>query len=870
MSGTLAPHTARCEGTRVSCRPGVVRIESRRAFSMRDERWREFVTRVLTLDEVESVAVDRVRGIAQVHHAPPALAALNGSSATRDASKVLERLSAALDSAALDSAASDSAASDSAMPKSSGRPLDRALAERIAGLAEPARFRLFRRGASVSTWEIIHDRPGRLRVRDTAVRQGPEAAGPAVAAGPVARRLRELPGVRDVAIGAWTGSVLICFDRTIVGRDAILSLLDGPAGKVGGPLALSSPAAHGESEFANASLLVAFAGEFLVPALLPLSAVLLVAGNLANFRDAWRQLRRRQAGVPILHTSIVAATLATGGYVASSLMNWLLVFWEKRRAKIAAGGHELLAAALRRPRQHAWLCREGAEIETPAADLRPGDVVVARGGDMVPADGRIISGAAVLEEPAARGHGGLVCRGVGDDVLEGSLVLEGELRLAVSSVGGATFAENIDRALASAAGAKSGANPPGPPRIAERAVAPVLVTAGVGLLVGDAAAAAAILRPDYSTGPRIGDSLTQLFQLASCLDEGIVVRRADVLQRMADVDLLLLDDDAALGARRPELAGVEPTGDLTSDELLAYAECALRRFHDPRSAALAAAGRARGLRRLELRVEHRAAWAEIRDDGRCLRVHGLSSREVAYRFDHASLEPGAWVGEQAPAPLGVYCDDRLAGVLTFSRGDVFAAKDVVLDLRARCGMQVELLAPGRSTDFEALVDALGIDGLRCCPADESKAGYIHECRGEGHRVAYVGDCLHNPLAARAADVAISLRPDLRRHDDAAGAWLLEPNYDKLPVLRDISASQRRQLQWQYGLTLVPNVACVAGALLFGFTSLAVVVLSNLGTYAVYTRSVADLSRARGRLLDRQGRFGAGVLPKPTKPDPSIL
>ncbi|HVC92661.1 MAG TPA: hypothetical protein VND64_03175, partial [Pirellulales bacterium] len=441
--------------------------------------------------------------------------------------------------------------------------------------------------------------------------------------------------------------------------------------------------------------------------------------------------------------------------------------------------------------------------------------------------------------------------------------LDGELRVAVSRGVGTTFAEHIDRALAPATGADSDTSPPAPPRIAERAVPPVLVTAGVGLLVGDAAAAAAILRPDYSTGPSIGDSLTQMFQLASCLDEGIVIRRADVLERMAEVDLLLLDYDVALEARRPELAGIEPTGDLTLDELLGYAECALRRFHDPRSGALAAAGRARGLRRVELRVKYRAAWAEICDRQRCLRVHGLSPSEVRGGADHTAPETGESVGRQAPAPLGVYCNDRLAGVLTFSRGEVFTAKDVVLDLRARYAVQVELLASGRGGDFEALVDALGIDGLRCCPADESKAEYIDACRSEGHRVAFVGDTLQNPLAASAADVAISLRPDPSRHDDAAGAWLLEPNYEKLPFLRAISTSQRRQLQWMYGLTLVPNVACIAGAFLFGFTSLAVVALSNLGTYAVYTRSVADLQRARHRLLDHRGLPGIRELAENT-------
>ena len=81
---------------------------------------------------------------------------------------------------------------------------------------------------------------------------------------------------------------------------------------------------------ANSSLALAVAGEMAAPVLLPASAILLVGSNLHTFRAAGRQLLRGQFGLPVLYTSIVAATLASGQFIASAAMSWMLIFWSRR------------------------------------------------------------------------------------------------------------------------------------------------------------------------------------------------------------------------------------------------------------------------------------------------------------------------------------------------------------------------------------------------------------------------------------------------------------------------------------------------------------------------------------------------------------
>src|SRR5258707_13649312 len=119
------------------------------------------------------------------------------------------------------------------------------LAARVGGRSW---FRIFRRGERLSTWQVVHELPGRLRVRDPlllgdrGLRDIPEVSRRDIAA-QVATALRECRGVHNVTIGHRTGSVLVHFNPTLVGRDDLLALLDRPISTARGPLALWSPSA---------------------------------------------------------------------------------------------------------------------------------------------------------------------------------------------------------------------------------------------------------------------------------------------------------------------------------------------------------------------------------------------------------------------------------------------------------------------------------------------------------------------------------------------------------------------------------------------------------------------------------------------------
>ena len=127
---------------------------------------------------------------------------------------------------------------------------------------------------------------------------------------------------------AVTGSVLIRFDPGLTNASHLLRILDRARLTPASPDDMPSVRNHGFG-LANTSLVLAVAGEMAAPVLLPVCAVLLVGSNLGTFRAAGRQLLRGQLGLPVLYTSIVAATLASGQFIASAAMSWMLTFWRR-------------------------------------------------------------------------------------------------------------------------------------------------------------------------------------------------------------------------------------------------------------------------------------------------------------------------------------------------------------------------------------------------------------------------------------------------------------------------------------------------------------------------------------------------------------
>ncbi len=745
----------------------------------RQEACARFLSAVFSIPEVRSVQVDRESRTASIFHDVDRTVL----------PKLLGRLAGVLRHPS---------------PSSSTIPLP--------ALTSAPTFSLHRHGATLTTWEVVADEPGRLKIRQSCLRGDP------VAVDRIARELLRVPGVHVVKASDRTGHILVRYSPTAISSRALLGRAESTLFELQLGASESSRGILSRFGIANVSLGIAAAGEFLLPALLPVSALLLVATNARTFRLALRQLKAKRLGLPVLYIAIVATTLATGQFLASALMTWLFRFWDRRfRVELASERIRLLERTGSGPLLARLLVPSGADVLVPTARLKPGDRLMVIKGDSVPADGRITAGEGVLDERSIRGVEGISTRRAGDAILAGSVVLAGSFEVEVARIGEATRAASIRRVLIAATSPAPGQSAPTArsEQFASRAVGPTLATAGVGLLSGDLMAVGAILRPDYATGPGLALPLETLHKVALCARAGIVVRDPEALERLAQVELFVLQDHPDLRKTGLRVAKVESR--IADSILLQYAASAFRHLRDDRSDALVGACRERRIHNLNL---------EAVEFGR-----GVTVVQARHRIQVGEVDsPASRTGR-----LAVEIDGSTVGLIEFAETNRLEAASVLDRVRSETHVPFALVSPRGAAEVSSLAKSLGVEMFRGEFTTDDTAAFLAACRSRGLKVAFVGDCRLHARAAGLAHVAISLEgaANLDLQHDPAGFLIQQDRLAPLVNLTRICRDHASRVDQAQKLILVPNLLCVAGAFLFGFTGMTAVMLSNLGTLGLY-------------------------------------
>ena len=565
----------------------------------------------------------------------------------------------------------------------------------------------------------------------------------------------------------------------------------------------------------NITLGVAAAGEFVLPLAAPVASGLLVLAALNTFGVAVSQLRERKIGLPLLYTCAVGTRLSSGQFLAASLLSWFFRYWEHRyRQDLAVENRALLEETSTLPKRARLLTADGLERRVPRREVTTGQRVRALAGDTVPVDAIVCCGAALVDPSAGHGTSPPSRRLVGDHVLAGSTVLAGSLDLEALRTGDETRAARIAEALADTTepAPHSEALNQQAENFATGTVAPTLLAAGAGAVIGDLTTAGAVLSPDYATGVGLAVPLETVRRVRMGLRYGALIRAADALDRLAKTTWIVLDDNEALHRTGCDVAEFR-TKPANEARLLPAVAAAGMWLGDERGSALARACRARGL------VIRRAKLREIDADGVAV---GVGDHLVRLRGRPVAMAA-------APPPLIVEVDGAEVAGVRFVRNGRLEAGAIVRRLR-RDGLQIFLASERAASGLAA---GLGVDQCRESMSGDDKIRLLRDLRRQSAVTAYVGDCVKNASAADEAHLSIDLAAEAGAEVRPADIALLTPSIAPLPALRALAHDGARRMAGVWSAVMVPNLLCVAGAFAFGFTPMAAVLLSNFGTSVAY-------------------------------------
>jgi cation transport ATPase len=682
------------------------------------------------------------------------------------------------------------------------------------------RVALQRWNDNISSLQIKHNGRDRLTLQHPLFKKNANKA-----AHRVKRALDSLPGVAAVSISSLNGNVSVHYSAAVepltLVRKAEAQILPD---RLYHPLPQHKAVSFGA---ANVNMLLCTAGHFMFPAMIPLASGVLVATRHKQIRQAAKALMHGKVDVPVFQSLVVACSVATGAPLASALGEWFSCYWQRRwRKKVAVETRELLDQALPMVGRALLIDNAGGESLVSVSELNPGDRIKVGASELIPVDGTVVSGEALVSEAAVRGIPGTKRKRPSDDAFNSSVVISGSLIIEVRH----TLAQTESAKLADSILAMSTQLPNDRElkrrehRMAQRSVLPTLALAGVGWATGSLHTASAILHQDWITGPFI-TLPTQSFQgMRESLQYGALVNSATALSRLTEADVLVIDGDYdAILAPRMELKSVHTQlNDI--DTLLALCASVAMSLGDERAEALV---RVCAERRLVLREPDSITL----EPGRTQVIIDGHRLELLERHDNTPEQPGQ--------SLLLQIDGIAAAKLAFDFSVRPRAAEIVAALKSQ-GMRVVVISSQSDSVAQKIALKLGADLSSGGMRSTERARFLRLLKGYGHRPAYLGTRDTVQGLVKDAHVSIAMG-GVFEDDGSVDIFILSELLDPLLQLLALGREQEPQAGAACRKVALPNLLCIAGAftgVLNGSTS---TLLANVGVSNVEKRQRKMLS-----------------------------
>ena len=565
-----------------------------------------------------------------------------------------------------------------------------------------------------------------------------------------------------------------------------------------------------------------FGGKLLIPA--PVRAVWTGVRSLKYLQQGIASLKKGRLEVAALDaTAIGVSILRRDMNTASSIMFLLGIgeLLEEWTHKKSVGD---LARDMSLNVGKVWILREEQEILVPAKQIEPEDLVVVRMGNVIPFDGVVSRGEAMVNQASMTGEAVPVKKTAESYVYAGTVVEEGELIICVKAVSKATRFEKIVTMIEESEKLKSNLESHAE-HLADQLVPYTLAgTILTWLLTRDVTKALAVLMVDFSCALKLAIPISVLSAIREAGAHNITVKGGKYMEAAANATTIVFDKTGTLTEARPTVRKVVSFCEQSEDELLRMAACLEEHFPHSMAKAVVEAARKRGL-------EHEEMHSKVN----YIVAHGISStiegKRVVIGSHHFVFEDEKcsvrepWIRQFETLPeecslLYLAIEHELAAVVCIEDPLRKEAADVVRALKAT-GLEKVVMMTGDSEKTAASVARrVGVDAYYSEVLPEDKAKFVEQERASGRTVIMIGDGINDSPALSAANVGIAIRDGAQIAQEIADITISAENLWEIVMLRRLSEALMRRIQKNYrsivGINATLILLGVTGILLFQF------------------------------------------------------
>ncbi len=561
----------------------------------------------------------------------------------------------------------------------------------------------------------------------------------------------------------------------------------------------------------------------------------------------WRgikTLKNRRLQVELLDAIAITAAVLTGDYSTASSIMFLLQIGDTLEEWTHKRSVDDLARRMSLNIDKVWLLTDAGEVQTASSDIVCGDHVVVRMGNMIPFDGEVSSGEAMVNQSSMTGESVPVRKSSGMSVFAGTVVEDGELTILVTQTEGCGRFDKIVKMIEESEKLKSSLESKAE-RLADRLVPYTLLASGLTWAFSrNVTKAVSVLMVDYSCALKMAMPLSVLSAIKEALEYDITVKGGRFLEAVAEADTIVLDKTGTLTRAQPTVVKVVSFNTESEDELLRQAACLEEHFPHSVARAVVDAAQKKGLLHEELHTEVEYIVA-----------HGIASdineeKAVIGSYHFVFEDEGVQIPEDKKEVFDSLPDEY--SHLYFAKNGKLCAciliedpmreevRTVVEDLRRQGFEHIVMMTGDSERTAKKIADEAGITEFYAEVLPEDKAKYVERAKAEGRRVVMVGDGINDSPALSVSDAGIAISDGAEIARQIADITISSSDLAGIVVLRQISSLLMKRIRFNYRTIVGFNTGLI-GLGVAGILSPAMsAMLHNGSTIALGLKSMTNL------------------------------
>ena len=576
----------------------------------------------------------------------------------------------------------------------------------------------------------------------------------------------------------------------------------------------------------------------------PVTSALAVIRSAKYIKEGLLALWHRKLSVAVLDATAVTVSMVRGDFATAGSVMFMLRLGEILEEWTHKKSVADLASAMSLRVENVWQQVDGTEVLTKVTDVKPGDRIVIRTGGMIPLDGRVVEGEAMVNQSSLTGESMPVAKRPGSPVYAGTVAEEGECVVCVEKVSGSGRYDRVVRMIEESEKLKSTAEDKAS-RMADRLVPYTLGgTAVTYLLTRDVTKMLAVLMVDFSCALKLAIPVAVLSAMRESSGHHISVKGGRFLEAVAKADTIVFDKTGTLTYATPKVAQIVPFGGHREADMLRLAACLEEHYPHSMANAVVEEAKRRGLTHEEYHSQVQYVVA-----------HGISSmvenKKVIIGSAHFVFEDeGCHIpeGEQekydalpaAYSHLYLCIDGELAAVICIHDPLRREAKDAVKALHESGFTNVVMMTGDNRRTAESVAAEVGVDAVYAEVLPEDKAAFIRQEKEKGHTVIMVGDGVNDSPALSEADAGIAISTGAAIAREIADITVASEDLFELVTLRKLSEALMARIHGSYRFIVAFNLSLITLGVTGVLPPAISALLHNTSTLGIGLKNMTDL------------------------------